>query len=595
MNKSLTAFIFCSIFLFASTFFTKRWNNEYNAVLNYDAAGYYMYLPSFFYDDLGKIHNKELIMQHHPFDGFDEIGGTFNQNFIIKYTCGIAILELPAFAVAHVWAKAAHYPLDGFSFPYQVCINFWSILFAILGLWMLRKILLRYFTDEAVAVTLITLCAASNLYNFISFSGNMSHSYLFTLYAAMLLLTDNFYKRPSFITTILLGLCAGMAVLIRPTEMICMIIITCWGLTSFEDLKKRFLFFKDHFLKIFVFAAAAFLIGSIQLLYWKTYTGHWLYWSYGPQEKFDFLQPHIFNGLLSYRKGWFVYTPVMILSVVGWWYLFKYFRSLFSPLFIFFILNIYFVFSWYNWWYGGSFSQRGVVQSYAVLAFPIAALFQISFRKKIARYILFAFIIFCTWLNFVMTYQAYSVKGIMESNSMSRKYYWKIFGRLNINASDRKYIDVKDELPHRLEKKLSRIYFNDFEKEDFADTCQAFSGVKGLVLSKTKQETQEIIIPVSANQKGYYRVSVKVWTYAMEWDVWKQAQFIVSLNDSDHNIKTNLYRIYRIIEPGAWQEIYMDIRTPEKKTFNTLKMKFWNAGGEKQLQLDDLSVQFAAD
>lgn len=594
MSKSLSAFVFCSLFLFCSTFFTKRWNNEYNAVITYDAAGYYLYLPAFFYDDLGNINNRDAIMQHHPFDDFAEIGGTYHQNFIIKYTCGIAILELPAFAVAHIWAKAAHYPVNGFSLPYQVCINFWSILFGIFGLWILRKILLRYFADDAVAVTLIALCVASNLYNFISFSGNMSHCYLFTLYATMLLLADNFYDRPAFKTAVLLGLCTGMVVLIRPTEIICMIIIGGWKITSWDDLKKRILFFNDHFSKLFGFALAAILIGSIQLVYWKTYTGHCLYWSYGPQEKFDFFHPHIFNGLFSYRKGWFVYTPVMILSVIGWWFLYKHFKSLFSSLFIFFILNIYFVFSWYNWWYGGSFSQRGVVQSYAILSFPLAALFQISFRKKILSYVLFAFIIFCIWLNLVMTYQAYSVKGIMESNTMSRKYYWKIFGKININPSDRKYIDVKDELPKRLEKKLSRIYFNDFEKENFSDTCQAFSGAMGLVLSKTKQETQEIIIPIPENKKGYYRVSVKAFAYAMEWDVWKQAQFIVSLNEGDRVVKTNLYRIYRIIEPGQWQDIYMDIKTPKNKTTNTLKIKFWNAGGEKQLQLDDLSVQFAA-
>ena len=199
MQKSFYTTILCSLFLFISTFFTHRWNEKNNAVLSYDTAGYYLYLPSFFYDDLGKINNKDAIIQNYnPFGcNFDDANKKIGDNYILKYTCGIAILEFPAFVIAHFIAKFFSFPVDGFSLPYQICINFWSILFGVFGLWILRKVLLKYFSDNTVAITIITLCVATNLYNFISFSGNMSHCYLFTLYALILFYTDKFYKKPT--------------------------------------------------------------------------------------------------------------------------------------------------------------------------------------------------------------------------------------------------------------------------------------------------------------------------------------------------------------------------------------------------------------
>jgi hypothetical protein len=77
----------------------------------------------------------------------------------------------------------------------------------------------------------------------------------------------------------------------------------------------------------------------------------------------------------------------------------------------------------------------------------------------------------------------------------------------------------------------------------------------------------------------------------MEWEIWKQTQWIITLYDNEQPIKTNYYRIYRIIEPNLWQTITIDIKTP--KNYDKLGIKFWNAESEKQLQIDDLKVYFA--
>lgn len=590
-------FYFCALFLFVSTFFTKRWNEPNNAVISWDAAGYYLYLPAFFYDDLGKINKAdEIIGKYNPFGcNFEDANKKANDNYIIKYTCGVAIMELPAFVIAHLWAKAGNYPADGFSYPYQVCINFWSILVVVIGLWFLRKNLLNRFSDSTIAFVLFALCFASNLYNFTSFCGNMSHSYLFTLYVFIIYLLDKLYKRPNYPIAMLLGLLAGLAVLTRPTEIVCMIPIVLWRISSFADIKNRITFFKEHFFKSIAFALTAIAVGSIQLIYWKTYSGSWIFWSYGNNETFSFLHPHILNGLFSYKKGWFVYTPVMILIVPGFYFLYKRYRSIFLAVLLFCIVNIYLVFSWDCWWYGGSFSQRSVIQSYALLAFPLAALMEAAQKKRLYRISLIVFILFCSWLNIVMTYQSYCRQGIMETESMSKHYFWKIFGKTSIEKSDKKFIDLRDELPKKLQNKLSLIYETDFEKDNFGDSCIACSGNKGILLNKSKQESKEISIPVLPDKKGYYIASVKVFANEMEWNVWKQTQWIIALHNNDTEVKTNYYRVYRIIEPNSWQEISIAIKTPPHSSFNKLKIKFWNADSDKEIRVDDLKVFFVQD
>ena len=46
------------------------------------------------------------------------------------------------------------------------------------------------------------------------------------------------------------------------------------------------------------------------MLYWKHIMGTFFFYSYD-QEGFFFGNSHVLDGLLSYRKGWFIYTPIM--------------------------------------------------------------------------------------------------------------------------------------------------------------------------------------------------------------------------------------------------------------------------------------------
>ncbi|MCO6493745.1 MAG: glycosyltransferase family 39 protein, partial [Phaeodactylibacter sp.] len=188
-------------------------------------------------------------------------------------------------------------------------ISLGSVLVAIIGLWFMRRVLLRYFTDRVVAATLLILVLATNYLDYSAINGPMTHNYLFTLYALLIWLTIKFYERPAYSNALGIGLVLGLAALTRPTEIIAALIPILWGVGSRAQARERLAFFGTHWPKL-ALAAATVAVGSIQLIYWKYVSGDWIVYSYQDQG-FSWLSPHIRNGLFSYRAGWLMYTPAM--------------------------------------------------------------------------------------------------------------------------------------------------------------------------------------------------------------------------------------------------------------------------------------------
>jgi len=601
--KSLLTLIICSLFLFYSPFLTKRWNNSGpQAVICWDNYGYYLYLPALFYDDLGKLHKYDYIQAtYHP--ASDAKDQAFIQSltgkYVMNYSCGQAILESPAFAIGHFLAKASGYKADGFTLPYQVALTFWCVFVACLGLWTMRKLLLRYFDDWLVAICLLILCIGTNYYYYVSFS-ILTHAYLFTIYSFILYLTDSFYRseKKQIVYVVFIGLLSGLAAITRPTEIICVIIPVLWGVDGIDSLRERATFLLKNTKFIFLYILSVFIAALPQLIYWKVYAGHWLFFSYhGADKTFSFLHPHVLDVLFSYQKGWFTYTPVMFLSILGFYQLYKNYTQLFWCIAVFTIGNIYLVSSWDIWWYGGSFSMRALIQSYALLMFPLSAFLSDMLRRKYLKYITVAILLFCAWLNLFMTYQGNgSFKyGILEGEGMTYAYYWRIFGKTDITLKDKKLLDTNEEMPERAEAGLKEIYYTELENISFSDSTFALSGNKAFKLDQEKQGTESLHITVNNNiHKGWYRIYASVFYPDKEWNMWCQTHFSVSFNKQGKVVKQKMIRIQRITEQGSWQEIYLDIKVPSKE-YDALDVSFWNANSRKVIYIDNIRVSYTID
>src|SRR5947207_8981229 len=134
--------------------------------------------------------------------------------------------------------------------------------------------------------------------------------------------------------------------------------------------RKKWTFAKKHPLHFFSAIAGGITALLPQLIYWKEVTGSWIY---KMGSKWDFLNPH-WRVLFGWEKGWFIYTPVTILMVVGLFMLKK--AEYKRAVIVFFILNIWIIIAWHDWRFGGSYSCRALTQSLAVMAIPLSALIE---------------------------------------------------------------------------------------------------------------------------------------------------------------------------------------------------------------------------
>lgn len=420
---SLLVGILALVIWFSVIFKIAPW--EKNKVIKWDVIDYYGYVPAtFIYHDLSFKFKNKL-----PFELSSQIWGKKNEYsgaYIQKMTMGVGIMYTPFFFIAHIHAKIAGYDADGYTMPYSLWLVIGSVVYAFLSLLVLRKILLRYFTDLVTAITLITIFFGTNLFVYTVYRGQMSHIYSFFMISVFILYTLKWHDKPNWFKTIVLGVTGGIIVLIRPTNIILpaflFILYQLYDRQTF--LAKRQLFTKNWYM-IGGLIIIAFMMLFPQLLYWKTFTGTWIFKSYG-KEGFFFTQPHILDGLFSYRNGWLVYTPVMALAIAGIPILFKKMKVFFWPLAAFLPLQIFIVFSWWSWWYGGSFGSRPMVDTYALLAIPMALLIREALRSKIWIYLsLLALLAFFIRLNIFQSKQFNM--SLLHYDAMTKEVYWKIW------------------------------------------------------------------------------------------------------------------------------------------------------------------------
>ena len=404
-----------------------------------DRCGYYLYLPAtFIYHDLSRFSFFDsLDYKYGESFGMKYAFHSINGNKLNKYSIGVAFFDLPFFFVAHSCCIITHqYPADGFSMPYQLGGLFGNIFWVIAGLLVLRKFLLRYFDDKVVALALLCIALGTNLYEYTAFDTGMSHPVSFFLFASLLCVSDGLDRKRKYslgVYAVLLGFILGLIFIVRPINIVAIICPLLWGVRNRRSIGRRIKAAVN--LKYIVpFGLVFFLVLFPQLLYWHYMTGQWVYYSY-QGEGFDFLHPHIWRGLFSYRKGWFIYSPMVLLAFAGFISLWRKDRTLVPALAVFFPVMIYAVFSWREWWYGGGFGCRPLIEALSFISLPLAALIEqvqslVAKSKRSFFYLVVAVLIS---LNIFQTYQYWM--GVIHWSRMTGRSYWYVFGKLNIDRA----------------------------------------------------------------------------------------------------------------------------------------------------------------
>ena len=405
----------------------------------WDMKAYYSYLPAYFiHHDLTFQFVDSNMYKEHNYFWVKSANGARVQ----KTSMGMAVLYSPFFFIGHVHAIITGDVTDGWSVPYQFWLGLSSIFYCILGLWLSSRLLTRFFSSGAVALAILAIGLATNLYYYTTIEGMLGHAYSVFLFTLMLELTIRFYQKPSWRIITMMGLLAGLCVLVRPSNIIIVIIPALWGVTNWQSLKQRFLFWWKNIPKLILLGMLAFAVYIPQLAYWKYVTGNWLFYSYG-DEKFYFNNPHILSTFISFRKGLFIYTPIMIFAFIGFFFLKKYLQTGFWAIIIYTIVAIYMVSSWWCWWYGGSYSLRAYVESFAFWIFPLAAFFDTCIDKlKKKSWLMFVFVFVFIYHNHFQINQYRS--SLLHWDSMTFEAWKRIQGQQHFPFDRDKYLRMPD-------------------------------------------------------------------------------------------------------------------------------------------------------
>jgi hypothetical protein len=403
--------------------FVRLDNDRIKNVIGSDGTGYYEYLPkTFIKKDYpfalpGTVKKEEV----KPEQLVSITGGPVN-----KYFFGESLALLPFFLTADLLTQSLRPDMrDGYSSYYQISVSIAALFYLFLGLWMIHRLLRRMnYAQEIINLILILLFLGTNLNYYALHEPSMSHVYSFALIATFI---DQIHLQlQSFkpIRWLFLAFLLSFIVFIRPVNIVVAFVL--FPLAG--SFKQSINCIKDLFSKPVIWFLSLLIpivfIG-IQATFYYLQTGHWWVYSYG-EEGFNFSKPEIVNVLFSFRKGLFIYTPLLLLIFPGLYFYKKRF-GLFSfiSLTLLLAISIYIISSWWYWAYGGSFGMRPVIDLYPILILPIAALIEWSYARYFNFRIFGAIILLGVYLNLLQVWQY--VQSIMPYEGMNRAKYAHIF------------------------------------------------------------------------------------------------------------------------------------------------------------------------
>jgi len=407
-----------------------NWGKDFwVGIIEADGKGYYAYLPAIFiYDDLNFGFFDEIEKEKYYHENlFYDYRSWAHGKVINKYYCGTALVELPFFMIADIGAKVFDFEADGYSKIYPVLISISALFYLLIGLIFLNLTLEFFNINEwQKTLVLITTVFGTNLFYYTVGEPGMSHIFSFAFVSMFLYYFKLYFLSYKKKYILILAIVLGIIVLIRPLNVL-IILILPFAAGSFSSLKKGVTLAFQRYLWLLYGFIVFFGIVSIQLIIYKISTGYFFVDSYG-EEGFNFLSPHIFDILFSYKKGLFLYTPIFLVSLTGGYFLWKTSKFEFYSIFGFLLIITYVFSSWWMWYYGGSFSSRVYVE-YIPIFMILLSISLKGIKIKLVKSALVSIIILLIVVCQIQTFQ-YRY-GFIHWSEMNKEKYWEVFMRID--------------------------------------------------------------------------------------------------------------------------------------------------------------------
>ncbi|MFN0034478.1 MAG: hypothetical protein ACKVUS_05375 [Saprospiraceae bacterium] len=375
-----------------------RWEKNLRGVIWSDTEGYYMYLPAaFIIQDFHKVPEGSMNARKNA-----------QGEVVMKYTCGVALFHAPFFFAARAAGAALgkHDPDDYFNKDYCRAIGLSGLFFGFLGLFFLRKSLLKTYSEAAVALAILAMLFGTNLFHYITKESGLSHGYSFCLFAFMAWQTPRFLKSPTWANALLVGGALGWITLIRPTNLMVALLPLLWDVYSWKALKERTSWLIGQWPKLLGALGAMFVFFLPQMFYWHEMTGQWLLYSYEGESFIYWDKPKIADVLFDVQNGLLLYSPIVALALIGIGMGWREKRHHAPLMTLLFVLATYLFASWWAWWFGGAFGHRCYVEFYALLIFPMAGFFEktLALRSPALKWGILALAVFLMYYGVKMSF-----------------------------------------------------------------------------------------------------------------------------------------------------------------------------------------------
>lgn len=396
-----------------------------SVTINADGIGYYDYLPSIVIRNDFNRKDLSLVQDSLRYRHVKQVGVyvQYEDKMVDKYPIGTALLQSPFFLYTHYFVSVNPKETAGYQHPFQRSVFHASLFYLFLSLVFFRRFLQEYAIKKwVILASQFFLVFATSVIHYTSTEAAFSHIYSLFALTAFLFFAKRFFNQQNLRDFIWACICLGLILLVRQVNLI-IIFALPFIAGSWSNFKSGItLLFKNY--KTLVVGFTCFVgLAFLQCLAWYFQTGHWIVYSY-QGERFYFDDPHFIDILFSYKKGLFIYTPIVLISILlSIYWLVKKMFYLWLSYTLFFVLLTYVLSSWWSWYYGCSYGLRAYIDYYALLFLPFAI--AINHLRLVYAAIILFFASFTIPLTIIQTYQY--KRFILHWIDMNEKTYWEVF------------------------------------------------------------------------------------------------------------------------------------------------------------------------
>jgi len=294
-----------------------------------------------------------------------------------QWAVGNAIFWSPFFLMAHISEILHGGKADGYSQTYYNFVTFGTLIFSFLSLILVYLFLKKFVRDSIALLATTAIFICSTLFYYTFYDPSMSHVFSMFTVSSFLYYWYITHRKGKLHQYIFLGFLAGLMMLSRWQNGLFMTVV----LYEFFDIvaEKDFFRFLLHIGRVTCFLIIAGITFLPQMIFWKVLYGSYLTVPI-PEFEFYWYPRYFLNMLFSLRHSLLAWTPLVIFSLGGFYFMFKENRKLALYFGIPLILQMLFISGTSVW--DGSWSYGIRMLTSCTLIFAIGLAFLVKELNK---------------------------------------------------------------------------------------------------------------------------------------------------------------------------------------------------------------------